>query len=51
MTTARCCGHKPSERLNFDPLDAIQMMEGVAGGRISEAALAEWFRRRLDTNL
>ena len=47
MTTARCCGHEPSERLSFDPLDAIQMMEGVgvAGGRINEATLADWFRR------
>ena len=44
MTTARCCGHEPSERLSFDPLDAIQAMEGVASGRINEATLADWFR-------
>ena len=39
------------QRLSFDPLDAIQMMEGVAGGRIDEATLADWFRRRLETTL
>ena len=48
MTTARCCGHEPSERLSFDPLDAIQIMEGVGGGRINEATLADWFRRHLE---
>ena len=35
------------QRLNFDPLDAIQIMEGVAGGRIDETQLADWFRRHL----
>lgn len=39
------------QRLSFDPMDAIQMMEGVAGGRINEATLADWFRRHLETNL
>lgn len=34
--------------LSFDPLDAIQTMEGVAGGLISEATLADWFRRHLE---
>ena len=48
MTIARCCGRSPSERLSFDPLDAIQIMEGVASGRISEASLADWFRWRLE---
>ena len=33
----------------FDPLDAIRTMEGVAAGRIDEAALADWFRRRIKT--
>ena len=36
------------QRLSFDPLDAIQIMEGVAGSRINEATLAEWFRRHLE---
>ena len=36
-----------SQRLNFDPLDAIQIMEGVAGGRIDETQLADWFRQHL----
>ena len=40
-----------SQLLRFDPLDAIQMMEGVAGGRIDEAALADWFRRHLEAML
>ncbi len=35
--------------LAFDPLDAIQTMEGVAAGRIDDAALADWFRRRIKT--
>ena len=39
------------KRLSFDPLNAIQMMEGVAGGGVDETQLAEWFRRRLETNL
>jgi len=34
-------------RLNFDPLDAIRTMEGVAGGVVKEAGLAGWFRDRL----
>lgn len=36
------------QRLSFDPLDAIQLMEGVADGRISETKLAEWFRQHLE---
>ena len=31
-------------RLEFEPLDAIRIMEGVAAGNIDEAALADWFR-------
>ena len=34
-------------RLRFDPLDAIRIMQGVAGGTIREPALAAWFRERL----
>ena len=31
-------------RLNFDPFDAIRIMEGVAGGIVTETELANWFR-------
>lgn len=34
-------------RLRFDPFDAIRTMESVAGGSVTEAALAAWFRDRL----
>lgn len=34
-------------RLDFDKLDAIRVMEGVASGAVSERALASWFRERL----
>jgi len=34
-------------RLSFDPIDAIRIMEGVAGGLVTEAELAAWFRERL----
>ena len=34
-------------RLRFRPVDAIQLMEGVAGGVIGEDELAHWFRDRL----
>ena len=30
--------------LEFEPLHAIRIMEGVAAGNIEEAALADWFR-------
>ena len=32
----------------FEPLEAVRIMEGVAAGRIDEAALADWFRSRLE---
>ena len=35
------------QRLDFDPLDAIRIMEDAAGGRIREIYLAGWFRRHL----
>ena len=35
--------------LAFDPLHAIRTMEGVAAGRVDEAALADWFRRHIKT--
>jgi death-on-curing protein len=34
-------------RLKFDQFAAIRLMEGVAGGKTSEEALATWFRSRL----
>lgn len=34
-------------RLSFDPLDAIRIMEDVAGGSVTEAELAGWFRNQL----
>ncbi|MDE0246192.1 MAG: type II toxin-antitoxin system death-on-curing family toxin [Gammaproteobacteria bacterium] len=34
--------------INFDRLEAIQTMERVAAGSISEEALAEWLRLRLE---
>lgn len=34
-------------RLGFEPQDAIRLMEGVAGGSVTEQALAAWFRGRL----
>ena len=33
--------------LEFDPLDAIRVVEGVAAGRVGEPELAEWLRTRL----
>ena len=35
--------------LDFDPLEAIQTMENVAGGRIDEKTLADWFRSHIKT--
>lgn len=37
------------QHLRFDPLDAIQIMEGVADGQINEDTLAEWFRQHLES--
>ena len=33
--------------LEFDPADAVRVVEGVAAGRIDEPALADWLRRRV----
>ena len=35
--------------LDFDPVDAVQVMEGVAASRITETELALWLRSRLRT--
>ena len=45
--TARLFLADNGRRLDFDPMDAIQTMEGVAEGRISEAEFAAWFRQHL----
>ena len=37
------------QRLEFDPIDAVRIMEGVAAGLVSETDLADWFRRRIVT--
>lgn len=33
--------------LNFDPFDAIRIMEAVSAGQLSEEEVANWFRLRL----
>lgn len=33
--------------LSFEPVEAIRVMEGVAGGAVTETELAGWFRNRL----
>ena len=33
--------------LDFDPIDAVHTMEGVAAGRVDEDELAAWFRARI----
>ena len=35
--------------LDFDPGDAVQVVEGVAAGRITQTELALWLRSRLHT--
>ena len=47
--TARLFLADNGQRLDFDPLDAIRIMEDVAAGRIREADLAGWFQRHLKT--
>ncbi len=34
-------------RLAFEKIEAVRLMQALAGGEIDEGALAEWFRRRL----
>ena len=36
-------------RLEFDTADAVQSMEGVASGGISETELTDWFRQHFVT--
>jgi death-on-curing protein len=35
-------------RIRFKPGDAVKTMEAVASGTVGEAALAAWFRQRLE---
>ena len=46
--TARLFPADNGYSLDFDPLDAIQTMESVAGSRIDEATLADWFRSHIE---
>ena len=32
------------DRLEFDPMDAVRLVERVASGQVDESALAGWFR-------
>ena len=34
-------------RLKFDPFEAIRAVEDLAAGKLSEEALADWFRQRI----
>lgn len=45
--TARVFLADNGRNLEFDPFDAIRIVEGVAGGGTSESELADWFRLRL----
>ncbi len=45
--TARLFLADNGRSLDFDPLDAIRVMEGVSAGRIGEPKLADWLRSRL----
>ncbi len=37
------------QRLEFDSIDAVRIMEGVAAGLVSETDLTDWFRQRIVT--
>ena len=45
--TARLFLADNGRTLDFDPVDAIRTMEGVAAGRVNEAELASWFRSHM----
>ncbi len=34
-------------RLQFEPVDAVRLVERVASGQVNESALAEWFREHV----
>lgn len=46
-TIARLFLADNGRKLTFDKIDAIRTIETLAAGQITEAALAEWFRVRL----
>ena len=45
--TARLFLADNDRRLEFNPIDAIRTIEGVAAGRIGETELANWFRSHM----
>lgn len=47
--TARLFLIDNGNRLVFDKIEAVRLMEDVASGAVNEIALAEWFRQRLQT--
>ena len=47
--TARLFLADNGQRLEFDAIDAVRIMEGVAAGLVSEPGLGDWFRQRLAT--
>lgn len=46
--TARVFLADNNQSLEFDPFDAVRIMEQVAGGEINESELADWFRSRIE---
>ena len=34
-------------RLRFEPMDAVRLVEGLAGGTVPEEIFASWFRERM----
>lgn len=46
--TARVFLADNGQSLEFDPFDAVRIMEEVAGGEMSESELADWFRSRIE---
>lgn len=46
--TARVFLADNNQSLEFDPFDAVRVMEQVAGGEINESELADWFRSRIE---
>ena len=45
--TARVFLADNNQNLEFDPFDAVRIMEEAAGSGIGESELADWFRSRL----
>lgn len=45
--TARLFLADNGRSLDFDPQDAVRVMEDMAAGRVDETGLADWFRRHM----